>query len=275
MEAPVLALPDVTKPFEVQRDASNFALEGVILQEGHPMAFESHKLSEVERKYTAQEKELLAVIYCLRIWRHYLLESKFLVKTDNSAVSHFLMQLKLIPKQAHWQEFLAEFDFQFEHMAGHTNQVVDALIRKADLAALKVLASLSSSAVTTTIKERIKESLEKGPMTRSLVKLVKEEKSSRFWLEDDLLLTKGNHMFVPRADGLGRMLMRECHDTLWVAHPGWQITHAFLKKGHYWPQMCDNVLEYIKTYLTCQHDKVERQKTPRLLVPLSIPTHPW
>lgn len=95
----------------MQTDASDFALGGVLLPEGHPVAFDSHKLSEAERKYTAQEKELLAVIHCLRTWRHYLLGSKFLVKTNNSAVSHFLTQPKLTLKQAHWQEFLMEFDF--------------------------------------------------------------------------------------------------------------------------------------------------------------------
>ena len=45
---PVLALPDVSKPFEVQTDASNFALGGVLLQEGHPVAYESRKLSDAE-----------------------------------------------------------------------------------------------------------------------------------------------------------------------------------------------------------------------------------
>ena len=99
------------------------------------MAFESRKLSEAERRYTAQEKELLAVIHCLRTWRHYLLGSKFVVKTDNTVVSHFLTQPKLTPKQARWQEFLAEFDFYFEHKAGRLNQAADALSRKAELAA--------------------------------------------------------------------------------------------------------------------------------------------
>lgn len=97
---------------------------GVLLQDGHPVVLESHKLSEAERRYRAQEKELLAVIHCLRTWKH---GSKFLVKRDNSAVSHFLTQPKLTPKQACWQEFLAEFYFQFEHKAGHTNQVADVM----------------------------------------------------------------------------------------------------------------------------------------------------
>ncbi|KAJ7978484.1 Retrotransposon protein, putative, Ty3-gypsy subclass [Quillaja saponaria] len=81
---PVLALPDISKPFEVQIDASDYALGRVLLQENHPVAYESHKLSQAERRYTAQEKEMLAVIRCLRVWRHYLLGSKFIVKTDNT-----------------------------------------------------------------------------------------------------------------------------------------------------------------------------------------------
>ncbi|XP_060673257.1 uncharacterized protein LOC125420382 [Ziziphus jujuba] len=121
MKDPVLALPDITRPFEVQTDASDFALGGVLLQDGHPVAYESRKLSAAERNYTAQEKEMLAVIHCLRTWRHYLLGSSFVVKTDNSAVSHFLTQPKLTPKQAHWHEFIAEFDLQFEHKAGTKN----------------------------------------------------------------------------------------------------------------------------------------------------------
>nr|XP_048328521.1 uncharacterized mitochondrial protein AtMg00860-like [Ziziphus jujuba var. spinosa] len=94
MSDPVLALPDVTKPFEVQTDASNFALGGVLLQDDHHVAYERRKLSRTEKHYTAQEKEMLAVIHCLKMWRHYLLGSRFVVKTDNSAVSHFLTQPK-------------------------------------------------------------------------------------------------------------------------------------------------------------------------------------
>ncbi|KAL0286412.1 UNVERIFIED_CONTAM: putative mitochondrial protein [Sesamum angustifolium] len=106
---PVLALPDMSKLFTVETDASDFALGGVLMQDGHPVAFESRKLKDVERRYLVHEKERLAVVHCLRLWRHYLLGSPIVVKTDNTAVSHFMSQPKLTSRQARWQELLSEF----------------------------------------------------------------------------------------------------------------------------------------------------------------------
>ncbi|CAA0817009.1 Uncharacterized mitochondrial protein AtMg00860 [Striga hermonthica] len=105
---PVLALPDFTKPFEVHTDASDFAIGGVLMQERHPIAFENRKLNDTERRYTVQEKEMTAIIHCLRVWRHYLLGAHFSIKTDNVATSYFQTQKKLSLKQARWQDFLAD-----------------------------------------------------------------------------------------------------------------------------------------------------------------------
>ncbi|BBN70240.1 hypothetical protein Prudu_1449S000700 [Prunus dulcis] len=75
MEEPVLRLPDLSKPFEVHTDASDFAIGGVLMQDGHTLAFESWKLNDTEQRYTVQEKEMTAVVHYLRTWRHYLLGS--------------------------------------------------------------------------------------------------------------------------------------------------------------------------------------------------------
>ncbi len=56
MKAPVLKLPDYGKEFEIHSDASDFAIGGVLVQEGRPMAFESKKLSEMERRWPTHEK---------------------------------------------------------------------------------------------------------------------------------------------------------------------------------------------------------------------------
>ena len=103
---PVLKLLDFEAPFEVHTDTSNRVVGEVLVQEGHPVAYESWKLKEAEPKYSAHEKEMLAVIHCLQVWRVYLLGTKFVEKTDNVANTYFSTQKKLSPRQTRWQEFL-------------------------------------------------------------------------------------------------------------------------------------------------------------------------
>ncbi|MCF8701922.1 retroviral-like aspartic protease family protein, partial [Corynebacterium sp. MC-10] len=188
-EEPVLALPDFSKTFEVHTDASDFAIGGVLMQDKHPIAFESRKLNETERRYTVQEKEMTAIVHCLRTWRHYLLGSKFIVQTDNVATSYFQSQKKLTPKQARWQDFLAEFDYKLVYKPGKSNVVADALSRKAELAAI--------TTAHCDIREAIKEGLSHDPEAKQLMELASQGKTRRFWIEDGLLLTTGRRVYVP------------------------------------------------------------------------------
>ncbi|KAL2240153.1 UNVERIFIED_CONTAM: hypothetical protein Sindi_0656500 [Sesamum indicum] len=152
---PVLPLPDILKSFVVETDASDFAV--LLMQDGHPVAFESRKLKDVERRYLVYEKELLAVVHCPRLWRHYLLGSPFVVRTDNIAVSHFMSQPKLTSRQARWQELLSEFHFVLEYRAGSSIHAVDALSRRAGLVSLESITALSSSAVSTSVRDWARE----------------------------------------------------------------------------------------------------------------------
>ena len=97
------------------------------MQDGHPVAYESWKLQDRERRYPVHEKEMTAIIHCLHIWRHYLVGKPFFVKTDKIGASYFASQPKLLAKQACWQDFLAEFDMTLEYRPGRLNAVADAL----------------------------------------------------------------------------------------------------------------------------------------------------
>ncbi|KAE8724095.1 hypothetical protein F3Y22_tig00010927pilonHSYRG00153 [Hibiscus syriacus] len=231
----------------VYTDASDFAIGGVLMQEGHPIAFESRKLNDTKTRYMVQEKEMTTIIHCLRIWRHYLLGAHFTIKTNNVATSYFQTQKKLSQKQARWQDFLAEFLYTLEYKSGKANVVVDALSRKTELAVIYLAKG--------TILERIKEGLEQDPMMRELVKLASNGKTQRFWVEDGLLYTKGRRIYVPKWDNLRRDLIKECHDTKWVGHPGQKCTMALLETVYFWPHMNDSVELYVKTCLVCQSDK--------------------
>ena len=59
------------------------------------------------------------------------------------------------------------------------------------------------------------------PSAQVVVALAKVDKTRQIWVEEDLLLTKGNRLNVPRACDMRKKLLHECHDTLWVGHPGW------------------------------------------------------
>ena len=111
----MLCLPDFKLPFEVHTDASNKAIGGVLVQEKHPVAYESRKLNKAEQKCSAHEKEMIDVVHYLLACRVYLLGPKFVVRTNNVANTFFNTQKKLSPKQARWQKLLQEYDFVWEH----------------------------------------------------------------------------------------------------------------------------------------------------------------
>ena len=178
-------------------------------------------------------------------------------------------------KQAWWQESLAEFNFKFEYKVGKSNQVANALSRKGEYAALCMLAHINSSKIDGSMRDIIKEHLHKDPSAKVVVELAKAGKTQQFWVEGDLLMTKGNRLYVPRTGELRKKLIQECHDTLWAGHPGWQRTYALIKKGYFWPNMRDDIMQYTKTCLICQQDKVEKAKVSGLLEPLPVPTRPW
>ncbi len=127
--APSLLLPDPSKPFEVETDASDYAVGAVLYQDGKPVAFESKKLSSAQCRYPVQEKELFAIIHALKTWRHYLYGNRFVVTTDHQSLKYFCDQQDLMGRKARWAELIQDFDFSIRYRKGSMNTVADALSR--------------------------------------------------------------------------------------------------------------------------------------------------
>jgi hypothetical protein len=134
--APVIHPPDLQQPFTVTTDASGFAVGAVLSQGEHPdlrtIAYESRKMSSAERNYPVHDKEMLAVMYALKKWRHYLKGNHVTIITDHKSLEYFATQPHLSERQARWMGQLAEFDYTIVHRPGKTNVVADALSRRPD-----------------------------------------------------------------------------------------------------------------------------------------------
>ena len=99
MSGPLLILLDLKKTLEVHCDASGNSLGVVLSQEGHPIAYESCHLQSQEWSLGIYEKELSAVIHALDTWKHYLLGTPFIIRTDHQSLKYFMTQTKLFDKQ--------------------------------------------------------------------------------------------------------------------------------------------------------------------------------
>lgn len=136
--APIfLSAPSSSMPYVVETDASQHAIGAVLYQlsptgKRHVVAYLSKRMKDPERRYEVHEQELLAVVTALKEWRHYLLGRHFKLYTDNQAVSYFLKQPSLSPRQARWLFTICEYDFDIYHHPGAKNVVADMLSRRPD-----------------------------------------------------------------------------------------------------------------------------------------------
>ncbi|GJR77154.1 putative reverse transcriptase domain-containing protein [Tanacetum coccineum] len=128
--APILALPEVTENFMVYCDASLKGYGAVFMQREKVIAYASRQLKVYEENYTTHDLELGAVVFALRLWRHYLYGTKCVVFTDHKSLRYILNQKELNLRQRRWIELLSDYDCEIRYHPGKANVVADALSQK-------------------------------------------------------------------------------------------------------------------------------------------------
>ncbi|GJW01239.1 putative reverse transcriptase domain-containing protein [Tanacetum coccineum] len=129
-ETPILVLPNGTEDMVVYCDASYVGLGCVLMQRGKVIAYASRQLKKHEENYPTHDLEFAAVVFALKIWRHYLYGVKFIIYTDHRSLQYFLEKKDPNMRQRRWLDLLKDYDCEIRYHPGKANVVADALSRK-------------------------------------------------------------------------------------------------------------------------------------------------
>jgi hypothetical protein len=204
--APVLKIVDPKNDFLVCTDACKEGLEGVLMQGGSVVCYESQKLNEQEVNYVTHDLELAAMVLALKMWRHYLLGRKFVLMTNHFGLRYLFDQPKLNARQARWMNLLSEFNFEIKHVKGKENKVAGALSRS-----MKTIHLAAVSTCEMNVKKRVRNAQEIDTFFQPMTLYLEQEptgiKYEGYQMIDGDLLTYKNRLYVLDCDNLKRFIM--------------------------------------------------------------------
>ncbi|GKA04765.1 putative reverse transcriptase domain-containing protein [Tanacetum coccineum] len=208
------------------------------------IAYASRQLKIHKKNYTTHDLELGAVVFALKMWRHYLYGTKCVVYIDHKSLQHILDQKELNMRQRRWLELLSDYDYELRYHSGKANVVADALSRKNRPKPLRVRALVMTIGLNL--------------LARILNAQVEARKEENYGTED-----------------LHALIMHESHKSKYSIHPGSDKMYQDLKKLYWWPNMKAEIATYVrKSKENDSMEKLTRQYLKEVVsrhgVPVSI-----
>nr|GEV23017.1 reverse transcriptase domain-containing protein [Tanacetum cinerariifolium] len=226
--APILALPEGSENFVVYCDASHKGLGAVLMQKEKVIAYASRQLKVHEKNYTTHDLELGAVVFALKMWRHYLYGTKCVVFTDHKSLQHILDQKELNMRQRRWLELLSDYDCKIRYHPGKANVVADALSRKERRKPLRVRSLVMIIGLN---------------LLKKILNAQSKARKEEYFINEDLhgminkleprangTLCLNNRSWIPCIGDLRALIMHESHKSKYSIHLGSDKMYQDLKR---------------------------------------------
>ncbi|GKB96998.1 putative reverse transcriptase domain-containing protein [Tanacetum coccineum] len=212
----ILALPKGSENFVVYCDASHKGLGTVLMQKEKVIAYASHQLKVHEKNYTTHDLELGAVVFALKMWRHYLYGTKCVVFTDHKSLQHILDQKELNMRQQRWLELLSDYDCEIRYHPG------------------KILSAQSEA------------KKEENFINKDLHGMI-----NKLEPRTNKMLCLNNQSWIPYFGDLRALIMHESHKSKYSIHPGSDKMYQDLNKLFWWPNIKAKIATYVSKCLMC------------------------
>ncbi|GJZ15468.1 putative reverse transcriptase domain-containing protein [Tanacetum coccineum] len=226
-----------SEDFIVYCDASKKGLGVVLMQREKVIAYASRQLKIHKKNYTTHDLELGAVVFSLKLWRHYLYRTKCMV----------------------------DYDCEIRYHPGKANVVADALSRKEREPPLRTEAQKP---------ENIKNE-DVGGMLVENSKDLEKFRTEKLEPRADGTLCFNGRSWLPCYGDLRTVIMHESYKSKYSIHPGSNKMYQDMKKLYWWPNMKANIATYVSKCLTCAKVQAEHQRPSGLLVQPDIPQWKW
>ncbi|GKB93111.1 putative reverse transcriptase domain-containing protein [Tanacetum coccineum] len=243
-------------------DASIKGLGAVLMQREKVIAYASCQLKIHENNYTTHYLELGAVVFALKIWRHYLNGTKCTMLTDHKSLQHILNQKELNMRQRRWLELLKR----------------DSTIFRSVELMMTIGLNLTKLILEAQTEARKSENIKSEDVGGMLVENSKDlEKLRMEKLEPraDGTLCLNGRSWLPCYGDLRTVIMHESYKSKYSIHPGSDKMYQDMKKLYWWPNMKANIATYVSKCLTCAKVKAEHKRPSGLLVQPEIPNEKW
>ncbi|GJS61927.1 putative reverse transcriptase domain-containing protein [Tanacetum coccineum] len=259
--APILALPEGSKDFIAYCDALKKGLGAVLMQREKVISYASRQLKINEKNYMTHDLELSAVVFALKIWRHYLYGTKCTVYTDHKSLQHILDQKELNMRQRRWLELLCDYDCDIRYHPGKANVIADALSRKEQEPPLRVRALVMTisldlpkqilNAQTEAQKLENIKSEDVGGMLIENAKFPEAIREQKLERRADGTLCLNGRSWLPCYGDLWTVIMHESYKSKYSIHPGSEKMYQDMRSYIGGPYRKVTIATYVNKCLTC------------------------